>query len=461
MDIGNNISPIDGRYAEIVKSLTKFFSEKTLMKWRIHVENEYLEMIVKTIRLKTGTKFAIIEPDPDFFEKIKQIEQITKHDVKAVEYYLRDLYREKYPECLPLIHIGLTSEDVNALCRSLILKKATKFIFYRIAMLTETIDKFAQEWMAIPMLARTHGQTATPTTLGKELKVYTERLKNQTKIYSRLHYRTKFGGATGGFNALNFAYPSIDWKNKLDAFVEDFELERHIFTTQIDHNDNHAEIFDLLKRINTILLDFCQDIWLYLMLDYFSLATNPNEIGSSTMPHKVNPINFENAEGNLKLANCLLNFFAEKLPVSRLQRDLTDSTVSRNIGVAYSHIYLALNNLLEGIVKLTPNREKIAEELDANWAILGEAVQTVLRKNGVENAYEQVKDLIQSFHSEKFGKKEYLTLVEKLDIKDAEDKQRLLALTPASYANYSIATEKDGEDKDDEDEDKDDEDDEE
>lgn len=424
-----SISPLDGRYHKKVEDLQKLFSEKALIERRIYVENSYLKFIIPLIRPDLSP-VKILKQKDGFAERVKDIEKDTNHDVKAVEYYLQELYAEEHPEYIPYIHIGLTSADINSLSRSLILKDITKRVVDEILQLTSEIENIFRKFDPIPMLARTHGQPATPTTLYREGKVYTERLVRQVIVLKNIEHRTKFGGATGNFNALKFAYPDIDWDLQLNKFIESMDLKRHNNTTQIDHFDNYSEVFDCVKRINIILIDLCQDIWLYTSMDYFKLNIIAGEVGSSTMPHKVNPIDFENAEGNLKLSNVLFSFMSEKLPVSRLQRDLTDSTVARNIGVAYGHAFIAYKSVSKGLTKLEPNKQKIKEDLEDNYVILGEAVQTILRKYEHNNAYEIVKNYTRN--NTKMTQTDYIEMVSNLDIPN-DDKLRLSKLEPSTY----------------------------
>jgi adenylosuccinate lyase len=427
------ISVVDGRYEQRVGELRKFFSERALIKKRIYVENKYLEFILGLLRPDIKFEQAIL--DVDFAQRVKEFERVTNHDVKAVEYYMQGLYRVVHPEYIPFIHIGLTSEDVNSVARSMILRDASELMASRSSELADTLHGSFLNWRKISMLARTHGQAATPTSLGKEIEVFAERLRYQYSSYLGIQHRTKFGGATGGFNAMNLAYPDINWNDELDGFIAKLGLKRHECTTQVDHFDNYAEIFDWLRRVNTILIDLCQDVWLYCSFDYFKLKINDKEVGSSTMPHKVNPIDFENAEGNLKMSNAMLSFFSEKLPVSRLQRDLTDSTVCRSIGTAFAHSYLAITGLIRCWQKLEPNVERITNDLNSNYAILGEAVQTILRKHQYHDAYELIKKHTRNNHV--ITREEYISLIESLNIPDP-DKSRLMILTPELYANVSI-----------------------
>lgn len=436
-----NISPIDGRYYKMLEKVRDIFSDKELTRTKLNIENEYLGFILNILhldRFKRELRTVLQLDENKFYKDIKEIEATTNHDIKAIEYFLQNYYKEKgHKDYIPYIHIGLTSEDINCLCRSIVLQKGAYLIRDEIKILNDTIFKLLEDdnWNVI-MLARTHGQPATPVKLSKEFKVYMERLSQQLITFNDVAKTTKFGGATGGFNALKFSRPNIDWNNKLDIFVKRFNLARNNNTTQIDHYDNYSEVFDLLKRISIILVDMCQDIWLYISMDYFKLATIKNEVGSSTMPHKVNPIDFENAEGNLKLAISLFNFFSEKLPISRLQRDLTDSTVSRNFGVAFSHLYIAIQNIKKGLAKLRPNIKKISDDLNSNWAILGEAVQTVLRLNGIENAYEILKDFTRE--TQYITREQYIDFVNGLNNITQLDKNKLLELTPEIYGEMYI-----------------------
>jgi adenylosuccinate lyase len=428
----NNISPIDGRYKYKSKILSLFFSEFSLMKWRITFELKYLDYLKEIIpEMKNYNNITSNNFDSKEYDKIKSIEMETRHDIKAVEYYIRNLFKESNNDkYIPFIHIGLTSHDINSITKSYLMKQfIITVLIPQLNNVIDTINNISSNWN-ITILGRTHGQFATPTNLRKEMKVYTSRLKYQIDILKSIKHRCKLGGATGGFNAMKLIYPNIDWNNKLDEFCNRLSLVRHRYTTQIDHYDNYSEIFDTCKRINVILIDLCQDIWLYISYNYFNLKTNDKEIGSSTMPHKINPISFENCEGNLKLGNTLFNFLSDKLPISRLQRDLTDSTVSRNIGVPFGHMVIGIESLLSGLIKLEPNRETINNDLNNNYQILGEAIQTVLRKNGYKNAYEIIKDLTRNNRT--LNKDQYINMVNQLDIPD-KDRTLLLDLSPSTY----------------------------
>jgi len=399
------ISPVDGRYSRQTAPLSAYFSEYALIRYRILVEVHYFNALCRLplpqlqevpqeklnalIRLAEG--FDVVEA-----ETVKHIERETNHDVKAVEYYLKSkmdgLGLERYKE---FIHFGLTSQDINNTATPLLLKHAMEQVYYPALMeLTNSLEVLAESWRGIPMLAHTHGQPASPTSVGKEFRVFTERLRAQTALLHGVAYKAKFGGATGNFNAHHVAYPSVDWRSFADHFVEkDLGLTRSHPTTQIEHYDHLAALFHGMMRINTILIDLCRDVWTYISMEYFKQKTVAGEIGSSAMPHKVNPIDFENAEGNLGLANAIFGHMADKLPVSRLQRDLTDSTVLRNIGVPVAHTMIAFQAIAKGLGKLILNESRLHEDLDANWAVVAEAIQTILRREGYPKPYEALKEL--------------------------------------------------------------------
>ena len=399
------ISPIDGRYSEKTKELQEFYSEYALIKYRVFVEIQYFIALIQ----HPLPELADFEEDKvdklnDIFENfnlqdalyIKNIEKTTNHDVKAVEYFLKEKFDalgiSRYKE---FIHFGLTSQDINNTATPLLLKHSIEQIYIPFFKeLRNTLNELAADWGGVPMLARTHGQPASPTRLGKEIKVFVERLDNQMTLLQQVPYKAKFGGATGNFNAHAITYPAINWKTFGDHFVSEYlGLERLQFTTQIAHYDNIAATFQALKRINTILLDFVKDIWTYISMDYFKQKTIKGEIGSSAMPHKVNPIDFENAEGNLGLANAIFTHLADKLPISRLQRDLTDSTVLRNVGVPVGHTLIAFKSIKKGIGKLLLNESKLNADLEANWMVVAEAIQNVLRRDGYEKPYEALLNL--------------------------------------------------------------------
>lgn len=399
------ISPIDGRYRNKVDELAVYFSEYGLIRYRVYVEVEYFIALVELplpqlanlnrkafIDLrKIYTDFTIEEA-----QRVKDIENITNHDVKAVEYFLKEKFDtiglQDYKE---FIHFGLTSQDINNTAVPYSLKMAaTEVYFPALDQVIKKLQQQATEWQNIPMLAHTHGQPASPTRLGKEIEVFIERLEIQYHQLMNVPYSAKFGGATGNFNAHVVAYPDIDWKAFGNAFVDGvLGLSRSQTTTQIEHYDNIAAFFDGMKRINTILIDLNRDIWTYISMEYFKQRIRKNEVGSSTMPHKVNPIDFENSEGNLGIANAILEHLSSKLPISRMQRDLTDSTVLRNIGVPMAHTLLALKSLLKGLDKLLLNQEKLKKDLDHNWAVVSEGIQTILRREGYPNPYEALKEL--------------------------------------------------------------------
>ena len=387
----NSLSPLDGRYCKITESLRKYFSESALIKYRTNLEMLYLLYLLDFLQIPNS--------DFDFFEisekdilEIKNIEKKVKHDVKAVELFLRDKINNHY--ILEFIHFGLTSQDVNSSSYVLSMKESNQdIIIPAVEKMINMIDQKSKDWLQISMLSRTHGQPASPTTLGKELMVFVERIKRQLKQLKEFKYTTKFGGAVGNFNSHYIAYPEKDWIKFADDFVDSIGLKRNHFTTQIDNYDNYSEMFDILKRLATVMIDFCRDIWLYVSQDYFSQLNLSDEVGSSAMPHKINPINFENAEGNLMMSVSLLEFMSRKLPVSRLQRDLTDSTVLRNIGTCYGYLLIGIESVISGLKRIDVNREKIREDLEKNKIVLAEAVQSILRKEGVENSYLLIKEM--------------------------------------------------------------------
>ena len=437
-----SLSPVDGRYQDKTEALRTFFSEYGLIKYRVKTEVEYfialsglnlkgLGSIGKESQISIRNIFT--EFTPADAERVKAIEKQTNHDVKAVEYFLKEKF-----EALGLsaqkefIHFGLTSQDINNTAIPLSLKDAMiEVVIPEMEQLILLIRELAVSWKDIAMLARTHGQPASPTRLGKEMMVFVERLEKQFHQLRNLPYPGKFGGATGNFNAHVVAYPTIDWPGFANQFVEGIlGLERSRTTTQIDHYDGLAAIFDNMSRINTILLDFSRDIWSYISFDYFKQKIKPGEVGSSTMPHKVNPIDFENAEGNLGVANALLRHLSEKLPVSRLQRDLTDSTVLRNIGVPFGHILIAIQALKKGLKKLIVNLDKIDADLEANWAVVSEAIQTILRREGYPEPYEKLKELTRT--NQKISKESLSHFIDNLDV-DNNTKIELHAITPKNY----------------------------
>ncbi|GAB1446675.1 adenylosuccinate lyase [Flammeovirgaceae bacterium] len=436
------ISPIDGRYAGITAPLSEYFSEQALMKYRVLVEIEYfialcendLPELASFPRNKMEALRAIYKGfnDENALE-IKRIEKTTNHDVKAVEYFIKQEFDKLGLEAhKEFIHFGLTSQDVNNTATPLLLKEfLVKEFLPKLNNTIKLLEGQSIVWKEVPMLARTHGQPASPTRLGKEMDVFVVRLRNQLVQLSRIPHSAKFGGATGNFNAHHVAYPNIDWIDFGNRFVSSYlGLERSHPTTQIEHYDNMAALFDNLKRINTILIDYSRDVWQYVAMNYFKQKIKEGEVGSSAMPHKVNPIDFENAEGNLGLANALFEHLSAKLPISRLQRDLTDSTVLRNIGVPLAHSFLALHSLERGINKLELNKAAIDHDLEENWAVVAEAIQTILRKEGYPNPYEALKDLTRK--NSKITKDSIHTFVESLEVKQ-EVKERLKSITPFNY----------------------------
>lgn len=442
----NAISPIDGRYRNKVEPLALYFSEEALIKYRVKVEIDYFialcEIPFPQLADFDGSHFAELRKIYTDFstedaQKIKDIEKITNHDVKAVEYFIKEKFNalqlHKYKE---FIHFGLTSQDINNTAIPLSLKDAFEAIYYpELKLLLYKLNQLATDWAEIPMLARTHGQPASPTRLGKEIAVFGERIQQQLKQLKNIPYAAKFGGATGNYNAHKVAFPTTDWKAFGTHFVEDVLGLHHSFpTTQIEHYDHLAGIFDALKRINTILIDFDRDIWTYVSMDYFKQKIKEGEVGSSAMPHKVNPIDFENSEGNLGIANALFEHLSAKLPLSRLQRDLTDSTVLRNIGVPFAHTIIAFNSTLKGLEKLIINKEKFAEDLENNWAVVAEAIQTILRREAYPNPYEALKGLTRT--NEKITKKSMADFIDGLAVSDAIKKE-LKAISPSNYTGIS------------------------
>ena len=387
----NSLSPLDGRYCEVTQSLRKYFSESALVKYRTNLEMLYLMHLLDFLEIP-NSEFDFFEVSDEDVLKIKEIEKKVRHDVKAVELFLRDRINNKY--VLEFIHFGLTSQDVNSSSYVLSMKESNQEIIIPVVdKMINLIHQKSENWFQIPMLSRTHGQPASPTTLGKELMVFSERMRKQLHQLKEFKYTTKFGGAVGNFNSHYIAYPEKDWIKFGNNFTESIGLERNHYTTQIDNYDNYSEMFDILKRLATVMIDFCRDIWLYVSQDYFTQLNLSGEVGSSAMPHKINPINFENAEGNLMMAVSLLEFMSRKLPVSRLQRDLTDSTVLRNIGTCYGYLLIGVESIMSGLKRIDVNRKKIREDLDKNKIVLAEAVQSILRKEGVENSYLLIKEM--------------------------------------------------------------------
>ena len=438
----NAISPIDGRYRKKTESLSKYFSEESLIKYRLKIEIEYFIALCK-IPLPELKNF-----NSKFFKKlrniynnfsqndalkVKKLEIKTNHDVKAVEYFLKEKFYEldleKYNE---FIHFGLTSQDINNTAIPLSVKEALNNVYLiELNNIIDFLKKLVDKFHNVTILSRTHGQPASPTTMGKELNVFCQRLIIQRNQLLKIPNSAKFSGATGNFNAHDVAYPDIKWKNFAKNFVNNnLGLNFSFPTTQIEHYDSFASLCDNLKRINTILIDFSQDIWIYISKDYFKQKIKPNEVGSSAMPHKVNPIDFENAEGNLGIANSFFNFFSNKLPISRLQRDLTDSTVLRNIGVPFGHTLIAFNSILNGLKKLVINQEIIKNDLDKNWVVVSEAIQTILRRDGFKNPYEILKKLTRNHKV--INKKNLHNFINKLDVSD-DLKKELKKVSPHNY----------------------------
>lgn len=436
------ISPIDGRYRSKTEQLSDYFSEYALIKYRVKVEIEYFialcELPIPQLSKIDKSIFSELRQIViDFTEsdalKIKDVEKVTNHDVKAVEYFIKEKFDELYlSQYKEFIHFGLTSQDINNTAIPLSLKDALEKVYYpKIESLINILDEKANDWKDIPMLAKTHGQPASPTRLGKELLVFTYRLKNQLIQLKQVPHSSKFGGATGNYNAHQIAYPSINWKEFGNKFVfEKLGLTREEYTTQISNYDNIAAIFDGLKRVDSILIDYSRDIWQYISMEYFKQKIKEGEIGSSAMPHKVNPIDFENAEGNLGIASAILEHLSVKLPISRLQRDLTDSTVLRNIGVPLAHILIALDSLLKGTDKLLLNKAALQNDLENNWAVVAEAIQTILRREGYPKPYEALKELTRTNHS--INAESISNFIEGLVVSE-QIKDELRKISPSSY----------------------------
>lgn len=436
------ISPVDGRYRNKAENLAAYFSEYALIKYRVQVEIEYLitlsEYLPQLSELNTTeVKTWLRDVYQNFSEadalRVKEIESVTNHDVKAVEYFIKEktntFLAEKYHE---FIHFGLTSQDINNTAVPLSMKDALNDVYYPgIQEVIDLLKKYAEEWMAIPMLAKTHGQPASPTRLGKEIMVFAYRLEQQVALLKAIPVSAKFGGATGNFNAHHVAYPEYNWREFGNKFVNDvLGLQREEWTTQISNYDNLAAVFDGMKRVNTILIDLNRDFWQYISMEYFKQKIKAGEVGSSAMPHKVNPIDFENAEGNLGMANAILTHLATKLPISRLQRDLTDSTVLRNVGVPMAHIEIAFKSLTKGLGKLLLNESALFRDLDQCWAVVAEGIQTVLRREGYSKPYEALKALTRT--NEGITEQSISTFIDTLQVSDAV-KAELKAITPHNY----------------------------
>lgn len=435
----SSISPIDGRYHSQTHQLSEYFSEYALMKYRLIVEVEYFISLGEKKLFRMSSKLAaqLRELANEFSlndaETIKHTEAVTNHDVKAVEYFLKgQLERLGAGALKEWVHFGLTSQDINNTAIPLLWKDSLEREYLPALLnLQMHLGKLAVQWKDIPMLARTHGQPASPTRLGKELFVFTERIENQVQLFSYIPFTGKFGGATGNFNAHYVAYPKMNWHLFADAFLsEKLGLQRQQYTTQIEHYDTLAAHFDAIKRINTILIDCCRDVWTYISMDYFKQKTKKGEVGSSAMPHKVNPIDFENAEGNLGMANAILEHLSAKLPISRLQRDLTDSTVLRNIGVPMAHTLLAIRSMEKGLNKLVLNEPELKQDLENNWAVVAEAIQTILRRENYPQPYEALKELTRGKKS--IDKKTIHQFIRTLKVADSIKKE-LLNITPGNY----------------------------
>jgi adenylosuccinate lyase len=441
------IGPVDGRYHNATKDLSVYFSESGLIQYRIRVEVYYLlalaELPIPNIDFAALLNQAqqlkdwASNPSTADILRVKEIEKTTNHDVKAVEYVVKEkldaMHLSAYREW---VHFGLTSQDINNTSIPLSIKEALhNHILPQLTVISEKLQKMAEDWKDIPMLAKTHGQPASPTRLGKEIIVFVERLQVQIQQVQQIPFSAKFGGATGNFNAHHVAYPQIDWVGFANKFVNNtLGLNRSQTTTQIEHYDNLAAMFDVWKRINTILIDFCRDIWTYVSMEYFRQKIKEGEVGSSAMPHKVNPIDFENAEGNLGIANAIFEHLAAKLPISRLQRDLTDSTVLRNIGVPFAHTVIALKSISRGMEKLLLNEDALHRDLENNWAVIAEAIQTILRRENYPNPYEALKGLTRK--NEKMNKDSFALFIDSLDVSDTI-KNELKTISPFNYTGIN------------------------
>ena len=437
------ISPIDGRYNSKTSPLAPYFSEYALMKYRIRVEIEYFiflcEMPLPQLAAFDKTLFHRLRAIyADFTEaealRVKEIEGVTNHDVKAIEYFIKEKFDAigGLDDFKEFIHFGLTSQDINNTSFPLMLKEAVEEVYIPTLLeITEQLNTYANEWKDIPMLAKTHGQPASPTRLGKEIKVFAYRLEQQLEQLRKCHYTAKFGGATGNYNAHHVAYPQYDWRQAGNNFVsEKLGLERELYTTQISNYDNFSAIFDAMKRIQTIIIDLDRDFWQYISMEYFKQRIKEGEVGSSAMPHKVNPIDFENSEGNLGLSNAILEHLSRKLPISRLQRDLTDSTVIRNIGVPMGHALIAFNSTLKGLKKLLLHEESIAADLNNCWAVVAEAIQTILRREAYPHPYEALKALTRT--NAHITEESIHNFINQLEVSEAV-KAELMAITPLNY----------------------------
>ena len=444
LDMLTAISPIDGRYREKTKELAGYFSEYALIRYRVRVEIEYFITLCE-LPLPQLQYFdhSLFEPLRNIYrnfteqdaQRVKDIEKVTNHDVKAVEYFIKekiDVIGGFPANAKEFIHFGLTSQDINNTSVPLSIKEALEQVYYpMVEELIEQLNDYAEQWKQVPMLAKTHGQPASPTRLGKEVMVYVYRLEEQLRGLKDTPITAKFGGATGNYNAHHVAYPQYDWREFGNKFVsEKLGLEREQWTTQISNYDWLGAIFDAMRRINTIIIDLDRDFWMYISMEYFKQKIKAGEVGSSAMPHKVNPIDFENSEGNMGISNAILQFLAQKLPVSRLQRDLTDSTVLRNFGVPMGHTVIAIQSTLKGLRKLILNEEKLQEDLDNTWAVVAEAIQTILRREAYPNPYEALKALTRT--NQKMTEQTIHEFIQGLDVSD-DIKEELMAITPSNY----------------------------
>ena len=444
LDMLTAISPIDGRYREKTKELAGYFSEYALIRYRVRVEIEYFITLCE-LPLPQLQDFdhSLFEPLRDIYrnfteqdaQRVKDIEKVTNHDVKAVEYFIKEkitVLSGFSAEAKEFIHFGLTSQDINNTSVPLSIKEALEQVYYpMVEELIEQLNDYAEQWKQVPMLAKTHGQPASPTRLGKEVMVYVYRLEEQLRALKDTPITAKFGGATGNYNAHHVAYPQYDWREFGNKFVsEKLGLERELWTTQISNYDWLGAIFDAMRRINTIIIDLDRDFWMYISMEYFKQKIKAGEVGSSAMPHKVNPIDFENSEGNMGIANAVLGFLAQKLPVSRLQRDLTDSTVLRNVGVPMGHAVIAIQSTLKGLRKLILNEEKLQADLDNTWAVVAEAIQTILRREAYPNPYEALKALTRT--NQKMTEQTIHEFIQGLDVND-DIKNELMEITPSNY----------------------------
>lgn len=442
----NNISPLDSRYAEKIVPIREAFSEKALIKTRFVIEINWLLFLcnkipndfpkLSKISINKILKFRDSFSDKDVL-KIKKIESVTNHDVKAIEYFIANFFKKdkQLKKYINLIHYGLTSEDINSLSYAIMIKKGAKDYLRYIQNLNKIIKTLSRKWKSIPLLSRTHGQAASPTTIGKELKVFEARIDREINTFKNIKPLAKFSGATGNYHTFELTNNKIDWSTMTSKFIKSFGVNQNPLTTQIESHDWIAEMSHSIIRINNISTDLCQDMWIYISNNIFKLKLNKNEVGSSTMPHKVNPIDFENAEGNLLLANSQFSFLAEKLPISRLQRDLTDSTVTRNIGVPISHTLIAIESIKKGMDKIDVNKLKIEMDLENNWAVVSEAIQTILRRENISKPYELLKDLTRG--NDEINKESIQNFIKNLPVSE-KVKKELLSITPQNYIGNAI-----------------------